>query len=138
MFEDRPTSVYRAVANGCWWAMVVATAMTGFWLLFGTIAWGSGPIPRIDKIEFCQLVAFATSTFLFRNFLGLAVLIAWLNLAVIVLGVVPWVDHSWNTFVRQFAYDHLFFIAANVGLWAQLQLRRSRVSADQHVNQFPR
>jgi len=51
---------------------------------------------------------------------------AWVDLALILLGVIPWVDHSFKTFTHQFVYDNLFFVAANLGALALMFGRRSQ------------
>jgi hypothetical protein len=120
------SSIYRVVAQVCWWAMVVATSMTGLWLLFATISWDAGPIPRADKIGWSFFTAFVISVCLFRKFPLVAVLTAWAVLAITLSGAIPGAD-SLKTFLRQFEYDHLFFVAANVGFWAKLMLRRTEM-----------
>jgi hypothetical protein len=100
--------------------------MKGFWLFLGAVSWGSGAIPRADKIEAILLVAFIISVCLFWKFPWLSLFTAWTDLVITLLGIIPWADHTLKTFLRQFEYDHLFFIAANLGTWVLIRHRRSR------------
>lgn len=111
--------------------MAVATLMKAFWLLLGAISWGSGPIPRADKIEAVLLVAFLISVSLFWKKPWLALVTAWVDLAITLLGVIPWADHSLMTFLRQFEYDHLFFFAANLGALTLFRYRRNRTGTSE-------
>jgi hypothetical protein len=58
----------------------------------------------------------------------ISLFVAWLNLLLIVTHFSPWNDDSAKSFLHGFLFDHLFFIAANVGAFAVFSLKRSQPS----------
>jgi hypothetical protein len=123
------TQTFRICIFICMCGMAYATYKEGFWLLLASVSLDGGPMPRADLVGTWTVVGFLISTCLYWKWPWIAVVIAWANMGVILLGVVPWVAHSWATFFHQFVYDHIFFVAANLGLLAGLLPKRSSENA---------
>jgi hypothetical protein len=91
----------------CIAAMLVVLFKEGFWLLMGSMALDHGPIPHAYLVNSILFIVFLISTCLFWKWPWIAVLIAWLDLAAILLHANPWNDNSSATFFHQFIYDHI-------------------------------
>jgi hypothetical protein len=61
------------------------------------------------------LIAEIASVFLYFRFPWIAAAIGWIDMAAILCGVVPWKAHTAHSFLQQFGFDSLFFIAAQMG-----------------------
>ena len=107
-------------------AMILAIAGKGFWLAMGLLALGPGPLPRIYALNLILFGSFILSMVLLWKWPWVGLVIAWLNLFSILTGFSPWADHSAAAFLREFMFDHTFFIAANLGFVAVIMLRRTR------------
>ena len=61
------------------------------------------------------LIAEVVSLFLYFRFPWIAAAIGWVDMVAILCGVVPWKDHTAHSFLQQFGFDLLFFVAAQMG-----------------------
>ena len=128
MVSTTQASLLRLFTVLCMVVMACATLMMGFWLVLASVSLDGGSLPRADLMGRCSFIFFLISTCLYWKWPSVAFLVAWANTGAILIGVVPWVDHSLTTFFHQFVYDHIFFIAANLGFTASILLKRNRAA----------
>lgn len=107
MVTRSQTLTFRLIMVLCIAAMLVVLFKEGFWLLMGSMALDHGPIPHAYLVNSILFIVFLISTCLFWKWPWIAVLIAWLDLAAILLHANPWNDNSSATFFHQFIYDHI-------------------------------
>ena len=72
-------------------------------------------IPGLIAYWSVLLIAEVASLFLYFKFPWIAAVIGWIDMAAILSGLVPWKDHTAHSFLQQFGFDLLFFIAAQMG-----------------------
>jgi hypothetical protein len=99
------------------------------WLLLASMGleW---PIPKIVLYFACLFAAEIISLVLYFKRPWVAVLIGWIDMLMIVVGVVPRNSHSLLSFLHQFMFDVVFWVAANGGFAAYSALNRGKSAAD--------
>ena len=105
-------------------AIVIAVAVTAFWLTLGLLALDSGPIPRAYLLNLVCFASFIISAATLWKWPWIAAFVAWANMLSILTRFTPWNDDSAATFFSQFLFDHLFFVSANLGALAVLRIKR--------------
>lgn len=115
---------FRAFMVICITAMIVVLFEEGFWLLMGSMALGRGPIPHAYLANLLFFISVLISACLFWKWPWVAMLVAWIDLGTILLHINPWNNGSSTTFFHEFMYDHIFFLAANLGFIAFVLMRR--------------
>jgi hypothetical protein len=108
--------------------MIVVLLDKVFWLTMGTLSLGPGGLPRIYLINLVLLIAILISAITLWKWPWVSVVVAWANLLSILTRFSPWNDNSVHAFFAGFMFDHIFFIAANVGMIAVMSLKRVRRS----------
>ena len=96
-----------------------------FWLLMGTLALDSGPIPRIYAINLIQAPAYLASAATAWKWPWVAESIAGLTVFAIFTRFIPW---TVSLFQRELSFEYAFIIAANVAFFASMSLRRCAVT----------
>ena len=84
------------------------------WLPIICMAIGSA-FPGLTAYWGFLLIAEVVSLFLYFRFPWIAAAIGWVDMVAILCGVVPWKDHTAHSFLQQFGFDLLFFVAAQMG-----------------------
>jgi hypothetical protein len=113
--------------------MALAILLETAWLLMAHIAFGVWDV-WIVKIRSCIWVAFVVALCCYRRFPWAAVIVSWIDWALIFRGTIPWNVVSNNSFSRQFMSDIIFAVAAHIGLVAHLLLKKSKGLSNQPVS----
>jgi hypothetical protein len=107
------------ILGGC--GLLAAVLLETVWLMFAHLAFGAWGI-QIVEVRTMIWLAFILGMFCYIRWPWIAVLISWLDLYLIVSGVVPWNMQTKHIFAHQFMSDWIFFISSHVGFVAALGL----------------
>jgi len=97
-----------------------------FWLLMGTLALDSGPMPKIYVINLVQAPAYLASASTAWKWPWAAESVAGLTLIAIFTRFIPW---TVSPFQRELSFEYAFVIAANVAFFAVMSLRRAKMKS---------
>jgi hypothetical protein len=118
--------IFRILYLLCFILMLLCSLALCGWLLLASMDMG-WPVPRIIIYMICLLVAQIISLILYFKWPLVAVLAAWIDMLLIMVGVVPRNSTSWNSFFYQFMFNIIFWAAANGGYAAYFALNRRRL-----------
>lgn len=104
-------------------AMLSVAVFKGFWLLMGTLALDSGPLPRIYVINLVQAPAYLASALTAWKWPWVAECIAALTLIAIFTKLLPPPTFPYQ---RYLSWEIAFIVAANVAFFAVMSLRRTK------------
>lgn len=104
----------KLISWSCFALLMIPVLALCIFLPIGYMAVGSA-IPGLVIYWCFLLIAQIASLFLYFRFPWIAAVIGWIDMAVILCGVVPWKGHTAHSFLQQFGFDLLFFIAAQMG-----------------------
>lgn len=101
---------------------LMCTLGSGLWLCFAFLVAG---VP-IFKVEVCMLFFQfgALSAFFWKPWLIVAV--SWVDLALILVGAIPWDERGGSHVIHQFLLDGVFFVTAHLGLIFSIMLKQSQ------------
>lgn len=111
----------------CFALLVVSFLATCGWLLLASFDLG-WPIPRIILYMACLFLAQIASLIFYFKRPWVAALTGWVDVLVILIGVVPRNSASLNSFFHQFMFDLVFWVAANGGMASYFALNRGKNS----------
>jgi hypothetical protein len=92
-----------------------------FWLLMGTLALGSGPMPKIYVINLVQAPLYFASAATAWKWPWVAESVAGLTLIAIFTKIIPPPIFPYE---RYLSWEYSFIVAANVAFFAVMSLRR--------------
>ena len=103
------------------WVPIIALCI---WLPIIYMAIGSA-FPGLIGYWSLLLIAEIVSLALYFKSPWVAAVIGWIDMTVILCGLIPWKGHNAHSFLQQFWFDLLFFIAAQIGFltWKAGRLR---------------
>jgi hypothetical protein len=101
--------------------MLLVAVYKAFWLLMGTMALDSGPIPGIYIANLAEVPAYLASAATAWKWPWIAESFAGLTLVVILARFNPW---TISPFQKWLSFEYVFIIAANVAFFAKMALRR--------------
>ena len=107
-------------------AMLLVALFKVFWLLMGTLALDSGPIPRIYVVNLIQAPAYLASAVTAWKWPWVAESIAGLTLIAVLTRIIP---RPAPPYERYLTYEYVFILSANLAFFAAISLRRSRMRA---------
>jgi hypothetical protein len=104
-------------------AMIVALAAKAFWVMMASLGRDNGPVPRVYTINEFLLLGILISLIALWKWPWIAAVVAWINMVSIISKFTPWNNDSASAFFYGFTFDHIFFVAANVGCIGVLLLK---------------
>lgn len=117
--------IMRIVFVLCFFLLIIPFAILSMYLLLSTMALG-WPLPRIIIYLLCLFLAEIISLVSYFKWPWVAVVVSWLDLTMIVSGVVPWAEKSVHGFFHQFSFSLLFLGAAHIGFISHAFLNRTK------------
>jgi len=97
-----------------------------FWLLMGTLALDSGPIPRIYVVNLVQAPVYLASAATAWKWPWVAELVAGLTLIAIFTKIIPPPVFPYESYL---SYEYAFILAANLAFFASISLRRIKMKS---------
>jgi hypothetical protein len=107
-------------------AMLSVAVFKGFWLLMGTLALDSGPMPRIYVINLVQAPAYLASALTAWKWPWVAECVAALTFIAIVTKLIP---PPTPPYQRYLSWEFAFIVAANLAFFAVMSLRRIKMKS---------
>ena len=107
------TTIFRL----CFILLFVPVVALCIWLPIISMAIGSA-IPWTIIFWLILLCAEIASLVVYFRWPWIAALVSWLDMAMILSGLIPWKEHSLHSFLHQFGFDLMFFGLANLGFIA--------------------
>jgi hypothetical protein len=104
--------------------MLLVAVYKAFWLLMGSMALDSGPIPGIYIANLMEVPAYLASAATAWKWPWIAETVAVLTLVVIFARFNPW---TISPFQRWLSFEYAFIIAANVAFFARMSLCRAKM-----------
>jgi hypothetical protein len=111
--------VAKVIFRLCFALLFIPVLALCFWLPLIYMAVGSA-IPSILLYWVVLLGVEIVSLALYFRWPWIAVLVGWIDIAVILSGIIPWRSHAVYSFIQQFGFDLLFLGIAHVGPVASL------------------
>jgi hypothetical protein len=109
--------VAKAIFSLCFALLFVPVLALCIWLPIMFMAIGSA-IPWTMGFWLILLAGEIASLALYFKWPWIAVFVSWVDMAMILSGLIPWKEHSAHSFVHQFGFDLMFFGLANIGFIA--------------------
>jgi hydrogenase/urease accessory protein HupE len=125
MVRNKKTILLRIIIVLSGIAMIITLVDKMFWVMMASIGRDNGPVPRVYTINEVLLLGILISLIALWKWPWIAAVVAWVNLISIASRFTPWNDESASAFFYGFTFDHLFFVAANVGCIGVLLLKRT-------------
>jgi len=97
-----------------------------FWLLMGTLALDSGPIPRIYVVNLVQAPVYLASAATAWKWPWVAESVAGLTLIAIFTKIIPPPVFPYESYL---SYEYAFIFAANLAFFASMSLRRIKMKS---------
>jgi hypothetical protein len=124
MVSDGPRTTALKYGYGvCFVLLLIPDLLLLAWILFASLASGA---PRVIHLRTELLIGMSIATITYFRWPGIAVVVSWSAMLMILSGVLPWDEKGVGNFFFQFGFDFLFFSAANCSFVLSIALKRSK------------
>jgi hypothetical protein len=116
--------VLRAIFNLCFIALFLQVLAFAEWIFAMSITWQSPIAHQVPYFAFVLAVQAVALVFYLRR-PWVAVIAAWVAVAVILARVIPWGSPGWVLVLHRYQFELVFVVLAHVGLWVFILMNRA-------------